>query len=382
MVAPLGRMFLLAVVVGLAGAGGAIAVARAFERGPSAVSSAGYDRSSGWPAPRATGLTATVGQPCSNDSPHGSASEGPPDCLVCHRSQPRDGSVELVTPDVYSLCVGCHDGSGAETDVLRGRSTKTGARLDGGGFLFVPDSDGVLRPTTSRHEVAGLPLEGGAISDGFGTAWGSLGPSGNGPGVSGVLTCTSCHDPHGSTNYRLLRDAAGMADRWLTGEPYLGAWQSYQVLAASSDADDCSYASGDRANYTAGMRDYCTTCHTEYLAPVHAAVGYQPSGSYDAGDGEGAVPRFRHAQVFEYEGVLSQPLRLVAPLTLDDLGENGSQDSAQTQRTSVVCTTCHFAHGTAATVTGYAEDAPPTGDSALLYYDGRGVCLACHQLGK
>jgi hypothetical protein len=27
----------------------------------------------------------------------------------------------------------------------------------------------------------------------------------------------------------------------------------------------------------------------------------------------------------------------------------------------------------------YAEGVPPAGDSALLYYDGRGVCLACHQ---
>jgi hypothetical protein len=160
--------------------------------------------------------------------------------------------------------------------------------------------------------------------------------------------------------------------------------------AGEGNADDCNYGAGDRANYTAGMRDYCASCHSEYLTPGEGAGDYQPSGPYDAGDGRGIEPRFRHAQVVEYGGVLARPMRLAAPAVLGDEdgdgywdpGEAWVQDPEEGARTAVVCTTCHFAHGTAATATGYAADVPPTNDSALLYYDGRGVCLACHQYGK
>jgi hypothetical protein len=332
-------------------------------------------------------LSVPPSEGCADGSLHGSASEPPPDCSVCHLSPPDGGPAVLVAPDVYTLCIGCHDGSAAETDVVRGRSTKTGARLNGGGFQSVPDGDRVAQATTSRHDVAGLPQDEGGTSDGLGTAWGSLGPSGSGPGVSGVLTCTSCHDPHGSTNYRLLRDAAGAADRWLPGEPYVATWQSYQVLLA---ADGCNYAAGDSADYTAGMRDFCASCHTEYLTPGPGAGEHQPSSPFDAGDGEGAVARVRHTQVFEYEGPLGRPLRLAAsaaPGGLDADGEWGAgevlaQLSTETERTSVVCTTCHLAHGSAAVAGTYAEGVPPAGDSTLLYYDRRGVCLACHQFDK
>ena len=353
-------------------AGVALIVAAAVESGPSSVNGAGHNDGAGWRAPRASSPLALPSEGCPNSGPHGSASEPPPDCSVCHVSTPDGGPVELVAPDVYTLCTGCHDGSGAETDVLRGRSTKAGTRLNGGGFQSVPDGDGVPRPTTSRHDVAGLALDEGGTSDGLGTAWGSLGPSGSGPGVRGALTCTSCHDPHGSTNYRLLRDAAGASDRWLPGEPYVAAWRSYQVLPAT---DGCNYAAGDSADYTAGMRDFCASCHTEYLTPSRGAGGHQPSNPFDAGDGGGALARFRHSQAFEHEGTLGRPLRLAASAAPGDL-------DGDTERTSVVCTTCHFAHGSSAVVGTYAEGVPPAGDSALLYYDGRGVCLACHQLDK
>jgi len=351
-------------------AGVALIVAAAVESGPSSVNGAGHNDGAGWRAPRASSPLALPSEGCPNSGPHGSASEPPPDCSVCHVSTPDGGPVELVAPDVYTLCTGCHDGSGAETDVLRGRSTKAGTRLNGGGFQSVPDGDGVPRPTTSRHDVAGLALDEGGTSDGLGTAWGSLGPWGSGPGVSGVLTCTSCHDPHGSTNYRLLRDAAGVSDRWLPGEPYVAAWQSNQVLPAGGAADGWNYAAGDSADYTAGMRDFCASCHTEYLTAGTGAGEHLPSGPYDAGDGAGAAARVRHTQVFEYEGLLGRPLRLAA------------SDPAKTGRTSVVCTTCHLAHGSAAVVGTYAKGVTPSGDSALLYDDGRGVCLACHRFDQ
>lgn len=372
MVAALGRAIPVVLVATVAIAAAALVVAGAFESRPSVASNAGHDDGGVWRSPREFTLFAPSNGGCPDGSPHGSALELPPDCSVCHRSTPDSGEAALVAPDVYTLCIGCHDGSGAETDVLRGRSTKTGARLNGGGFQSVPSGDGVAQPATSRHDVAGLPRDDGGKSDGLGTAWGSLGSEGGSPGVTGVLTCTSCHDPHGSTNYRLLRDAGGASDRWLPGEPYVTAWQSNQVLPAggAEDVDGCNYTAGDSADYTGGMRDFCVSCHTEYLTPSRGAGEQRPSSPYDAGDGQGAVARFRHAQALEYAGPLGRPLRLAA------------SDPARPERTSVVCTTCHLAHGSAAVTGRYAESVPPAGDSTLLYYDGRGVCLACHRFDK
>ena len=63
------------------------------------------------------------------------------------------------------------------------------------------------------------------------------------------------------------------------------------------------------------------------------------------------------------------------------LGESGVNDT-------VVCSTCHLAHGTATAMTGFADpafdpDGPtgpiPAGDSSLLRLDNRGVCEVCHQ---
>ncbi len=45
------------------------------------------------------------------------------------------------------------------------------------------------------------------------------------------------------------------------------------------------------------------------------------------------------------------------------------------------CLTCHYAHGSSSAQTPAAGNTPegPAGDSALLFSDNRGVCVACHQ---
>jgi hypothetical protein len=49
--------------------------------------------------------------------------------------------------------------------------------------------------------------------------------------------------------------------------------------------------------------------------------------------------------------------------------------------TIATCLTCHFAHGTSATMGTNSAGAAQTGaqDSSLLRWNNRGVCQACHQ---
>ncbi len=117
-----------------------------------------------------------------NNGPHGGYDLATSACAACHRAHTAVGEELLVADTVFGLCTTCHGGL-VQTDVLRGRRTGDGARLNGGGFVQVSGE-----ATTSTHTVEGL---GG--STGEGTAWGG---ASSGAGVSGVLDCTSCHNPH------------------------------------------------------------------------------------------------------------------------------------------------------------------------------------------
>jgi predicted CXXCH cytochrome family protein len=341
-----------------------------------------------------------------NGGPHGGYSADTDKCAGCHRAHTAIGSELLVAEDQYALCTSCHDGTGAVTNVFAGTLEGTGKRLNGGGFETMPmlgypgDTGGSpVEAVTSTHTVEGLDG-----SDGLGTAWGSLGPGGEGPGVSGTLECSSCHNPHGSTNYRILTDADngyGAPTTWL-GDSYLRSWQNSQVLEtdnliAAGGTD--KYATGNYANYTEGMNAFCTNCHTEYLTP--SGSGATASAPYDAGDGNDAVPRFRHAVMRSASSSADGVLRRAAfdrsatdgdALSWTDTNGNTAWDPGEplnetpsvneTTRSGFTCLTCHFAHGSAAKATGYAADVAPTNDSALLYYDNRGVCRVCHQSTK
>jgi len=193
------------------------------------------------------------------------------------------------------------------------------------------------------------------------------------------------------------------------------AWVDYQVLATRDDSPnyafnttnvaDCPsnpgtpgpgtkcmsrftsgvvYASGTATapDRTKGMNAFCATCHKSYLTlngaartPSTDATAYAYPGEQDANDGRGNVARYRHPVEQIDESAPKQPLRFAAEgidanppgsLTYDAMG----------------CLTCHYAHGTSAAATpapGSGVPAGPARDSALLFYDNRGVCISCHQ---
>ncbi len=350
-----------------------------------------------------------------NNGPHGGYTLTTDACAGCHRAHTAIGEELLVAESVYGLCTTCHGGvSGSTIDVVHGVRTGDSAQLNGGGFeQYQGETVG------SSHSVEGVLVDGTPAS-GIGTAWGSQDGTGDaGVGVSGTLECTSCHNPHGSSNYRILKDEnngypygpAGFAGhRWVPNDPDLLNWVSYQVLATRDDGFDYAFTSADcfagtptpvtapngtkcKANYTSGivsgstavpdktkgMNAFCATCHKSYLTlsgsagvPSTDASRYLYPGTQDANDGHSNVARFRHAVERTYGGNPKQPLRFAAR------GSDPDPAGALTYD-AFGCLTCHFAHGTNAVAEGYAVGVDPTNDSALLFYDNRGVCVSCHQ---
>jgi hypothetical protein len=248
-----------------------------------------------------------------------------------------------------------------------------------------------------------------------------------------VMDCTSCHDPHGSANYRILKsvvfgnnvggyipsgdpadpDPDGFVqsteEGWPTGgfrlhTQYPGYKPSY---TEARYAKGYNMAAGDTVNAAKGMSGWCAGCHATYLgekavftktSPASGDTTYTAFAStYNANDGFGLALRHKHpvnVELDAYTGPDKANMRIADnPLPLaHDLAEGGAALPANSASDWLECLTCHRAHGVSSEMTGWADelsalpgDEVPdfvsrsgAGVSALLRRDNRGVCEVCH----
>lgn len=459
-------------------------------------------------------LLLTAGVAAANFGPHGGYVADTDACAACHRAHTATSGITWTDRDnqaghsallvgepsnvLYRFCYVCHStgAPGAATDVEGGEfdtaspggttESVIGASLNGGGFAMYNGT-----AVTSKHTYDGTSW----------TAWGenSINPSTgeHGPGKGIVMDCGSCHDPHGSSNYRILKDTvngykvggytgafasdvdpdpqawvisneigfplAGDPDFRLGSAPTNGFRLHRNYTAYQPNYTTARYARGEDPtggiDYTKGMSGWCIACHENYMTtigrldssgtntyvsatlpagttcttptvqnPVTAtAIDFPtatlPCGEYDAGDGYGAEVRHRHPinrPLTNFRGerdlvfdpnvwqAFDPTIAFVdIPLDNDPSVEEGTAQAYEMEDW-IECLTCHRAHGTDAEMSGYADatlqpipgggemagqlspqpDATnpdpeadgvnPTGDSALLRADNRGVCERCH----
>ena len=313
-------------------------------------------------------------------------------CASCHRAHRASAEVLLVE-EAELICDSCHgnDATGSYLNVVAGTNEADTGALRGGGFGTARiDTDdptvtgtvtiGALGPlagetTQSKHSTDGSPQ----------TVWayGAIDPASN-PGLpSYPLGCGKCHDPHGNGNYRILRTipADTVSTRSAVPAWWVKLWNDTNADGMITTGEDVflddenpkQYSTTDYWNFTytdqwydtnadgkadtetSGRRvgQWCTTCHTRYLAP---------SGAYDV-DSKDAVFKFRHAT--------------------DPSTRSASATSPASPKS---CLQCHVAHGSNATAGNYSGDVEQpdstagTGlaDSRLLKMNNRGVCQKCH----
>lgn len=316
-----------------------------------------------------------------DNGPHAWFGATPDECALCHRVH-RGHNEALLVDAVAALCLTCHDGSGADTDVTDGRFLGDGSgSLKGGGFTYATmdtdwDNASAPAPISSSH----------IIDASSGTAWGN-GAIGSGAGAEDFrLTCVSCHDPHGragtlgTATYRILRPVPSDS----------GAPTGVDV----PDEDTKDYVVSSAANQYFGQpygarRDplsaWCAGCHTRYEAPPLSARTH-------SGD---SIFSYRHMTEGESDyltggssdchschvGGSGDPC-----LLCHNIHDPGSEPAEPQHNPR--CQTCHVAHGTTAgmgTASGAVEwpdgSTTPSGDerSSLLRLDNRGVCQPCHE---
>lgn len=161
---------------------------------------------------------------------NGTAGISADSCAGCHRAHTATAA-SLLNTEQPELCLNCHDGSKATTDVIDGvqysataKTTPVLGALRGGGFQYalIDSSNAARLSYTSGTSVRNIghvqPLATGAAVTsthggtggiynagwGTGTVWGN-GALGSGVGATVTLECASCHNPHGNGQYRILQ---------------------------------------------------------------------------------------------------------------------------------------------------------------------------------
>ncbi len=401
-------------------------------------------------------LVAVPGVAMANYSIHGGYAMNTDACAGCHRAHTAvspitwsntvggttyTGSALLMSfaPSTDDFCYTCHGVGvlGANTNVEDGVYDGTdstgvniaGRDLNGGGF------------SPSRFSNTHNPIADAWYAYGGGTtglhADDPNDPSGLLLGASGGIyvdvSCSVCHDVHGSSNYRLLKDSVNgvtvggyAADG--TPQPYvisaeigypvegwrLGTAGAAQMAAYQPNYTSPRYAKAPGSDPAKGISAWCATCHTQYVVETSSYAandGYwrdsDGDGSGFEGDADLMVTRHRHpvnVALSEFRGVrplriAGNPLPLAHGVTSTNVNDAGAQDATDW----VDCMTCHVAHGSNATMTGFANVAmdtlydtpwgteepevvpntgtngvPPANNNALLRGDNRYVCQACH----
>lgn len=269
-----------------------------------------------------------------DNGPHGGFAATTDACASCHRlHSAKYGSNALLIMDPEALCLSCHDGSGAGTDVVDGVYMQSGsdaftgvpgshvegadgASLFAGGFTNAlmattwsgatttnPAFDAVSKNTTSTHGMsAGATWQLGVA----GTVWGSGANGTVGNGGTWVLECTSCHDPHGNAGYTNLTTQTAICDTaLLAANPVTEACSvkvnSYRLLRWQPQGSGGYSAPATSTNWSGGafpvsgtttgwtVPDNYTTLGTEwYTIGAQTLAGKMPfaAGDYSAGNGD------------------------------------------------------------------------------------------------
>ena len=358
-------------------------------------------------------------------------------CAGCHRAHSAKAEKLLLAgPNQDDFCFTCHDGSGAETNVVNGvliDGTQYGIGDDsdhnplrGGGFLYAwmdTDHDGSVgnASVTSTHTADGTTT--GLVMWGSGpinseTDYGKGGGESGAPGPV-TLACGDCHNPHGNGNYRILRgNPDGMEDE--ETEDAVDVPEESPIIY-EIDYDDSNYRlvfhvepgmgwnpEGYDKDTLIALVDWCGQCHTRYKCTAG-------SGNTDSTDAVFAfrhwtegIPNFEdgcikcHEDKFVMDGGYyqhawghwSEPLyggcscHSVIPYVHHEDCTLCHGHDLPTPGHLEGCLACHVVHGTSATMGTYSGAVPyPDGtyqdgggptESRLLCLDNRMTCVVCH----
>lgn len=385
---------------------------------------------------------------------NGSAGISADSCAACHRAHTSKSPTGFLltdpAPTITGYCRSCHGatGAGAATDVDTGvqyadagsRLVSTGptiGALRGGGFTFArigtssgyrniaaagDETKNAFIPVGSPTQVtsAHLALSGTGLTA-TNIVWGNGGINSSvyGPTLGASMECTSCHNPHGNGNYRILDTLPvpgavavttpaqpALVVQALVGTRVAGPPASYSTWTAKVGQAilDSTYVPGRQKNYTVIAKTPAGTLNsTAQPIPPQPESAYllytDQLGAYTSGAGAGLygdyLKKFLAYNANEeatpgaaitnfYDGPNGRPNQGGFTATggrFTDFPENlsgtatGNYDGFGYQMT-LWCTQCHTRY------LGWSSSrSTPSGDNTYMYRHSTAkyrVCSTCH----
>jgi len=308
------------------------------------------------------------------------------DCSGCHVMHddmvmpigPGGEGALLIGESSSDVCLVCH--ATAAGAVLGQDPLLPPPEKGAGNFVFLHEdnlndaSDGVTNPIPG--EVAGhsivAPAHGLLNSTRYAVA-----PGGSFP--SSQLGCTSCHNPHGNANFRLLHGVG----------PVQGGIADFTRPAPQAEGISLTGAesNGTHTVYRSGMSAWCGNCHGNYHEIE--GLGFEHPTDQEL---EGEVS----AQYNRYNGPTdpaggSPSSAYLAAVPFEDASALPGSTNGPSGTSRVMCLTCHRAHAASAPHAGrwdfnvslLREDGFASGSypipSPYLGPDQGPLCIKCHE---
>jgi len=241
-------------------------------------------------------------------------------CLSCHATRYGSvfGSDPLIPPDekgggnfVFLLEDNLNDAANGQTNPISGDAA--GHNIDAPSYGVSPDGTILAAP-------------GGTFP-------------------SDKLGCTSCHDPHGNRNFRMLYGVG----------PVQGGLATFSHPAPQAKGLSLGHGSGAETNsnhtaYQSGVSEWCANCHGEnYHESGDSATFAHPSGvnlepdiitRYNVYNGTNDIAGGNAATAY------------LAAVPFEDASATTSSTAGPTSASKVMCLSCHRAHASSAPYAG------------------------------
>ena len=282
-------------------------------------------------------------------APHANAfhENGVASCAGCHVMHEMEDGMPVVDVSGSLLrglspsdaCLACH-GSGDQA-VFGYDPMNPPTEMGGGNFAFLREDQINDDPQNNAPSISGNHAGHSIVAPGYGLTADpdhTLSPGGTFP--ANELGCTSCHDPHGNSNFRMLNGAGPVQDGLFA---FLYAAPEAEGLPVGLSGGGETTTS--HTAYRSGMSWWCANCHGQYHDQVGRAnfehefnegLSGEEAGRYNSYNGDADPNGGSSLTSYLVQVPFEDPAG-----TIDKMSGPGSG-------ARVMCLTCHRAHATSA----------------------------------